>query len=116
MYVVKADILLKIIDDGYNNVFNREFATINPRLVTQNLYITLDTTENIKTNEYGYAKMNWSLLNFDGQVLLDGIEQIYDVYFKIPESGKKDENYKNFENELKSLRYEFVGDKFYLEN
>lgn len=116
-YIVKNnDESFKIIDDGYNNVFNREFATINPRLVTQNLYITLDTTENIKTNEYGYAEMNWSLLNFDGQVLLDGIEQIYDVYFKIPESGKKDENYKNFENELKSLRYEFVGDKFYLEN
>ncbi len=116
-YIVKnSDESFKIIDDEYNNVFGREFATINPRLITQNLYITLDTTDDIKANEYGYAKMNWSLLNYDGQVLLDGIQQIYDLYFTIPESGKKDENYENFENDLKTLNYEFVGDKFYLED
>lgn len=115
-YIVKNnDESFKIINDEYNNVFDRQFASINPRLTSQNLYITLDTTENIKTNDYGYAKMNWSLINFDGQVVLDGIEQIYDLYFKIPTSGKKDENYKNFENDLKDLDYKFVGDKFYLD-
>lgn len=115
-YIVRsADESLKIINDEYANVFDRQFACVNPRLVSQNLYLTLDNTDGIQENDYGYAEMNWNLLNFDGQVLLDGIEQIYDLYFKMPDSGNKSEKLKEFEKKLKDLEYKFVGDKFYVE-
>ena len=59
--------------------------------------------------------MNYGLLTTDGQVIvLDGIEQIYDEYYTLPESNKKkDEVYVEFMKNLKDLKYNFVGDKFY---
>lgn len=116
-YIVRDDDnYLRIIDDQYNNVFEKKYAAINPRLVTQNLYLVLDSTENIKFNEYNFAKLNWSIINYNGEVILDGIEQIYDEIYEFPNEGKdEEENYLIFENELKDLDYKFVGDKFYLD-
>ena len=50
----------------------------------------LDEDSEIKFNNYGFAEMNYGLLTTDGQVIvLDGIEQIYDEYYTLPESNKK---------------------------
>ncbi len=116
-YIVRdEDNYLKVIDEEYNDLFGRKYAVINPRLVTSNLYLVLDSTENIEFNEYGIANITWSLMNYDGQIILDGIEQIYDQVYELPEDKEKDdENYKEFEENLKDLKYKFVGDKFYLE-
>ena len=116
-YIVKdSDNFFRIIDDQYNTVFEKKYAVINPRLISQGLYLVLDSTENIKFNEYEFAKLNWSILNYNGEVILDGIEQIYDEIYEFPTEEKKEEdNYSIFENELKDLDYKFVGDKFYLE-
>lgn len=114
-YIVRdEDNFLRIINDDYTSTFEKKYAAINPRLISQNLYLVLDSTDNIKTNEYDYAKLNWSLMNYDGQIILDGIEQVYDEYYKI--SNVKDEKvYAKFVEEIKDLKYKFVGDKFYLD-
>lgn len=116
-YIVKSsDNYYKVIDDEYNNIYEKEYAVINPRLVSQNLFLVLDSTENIKFNDYGLAIMNWSLMNYNGEIICDGIEQIYDQVYELPENNKEDElNYYEFENNLKELNYSFVGDKFYLD-
>ena len=116
-YIVRtAENSLKIINDEYNNVFEREYAVINPRIASEDLYLVLDSTQNIKFSDYGFAKINWTLLNYDGELILDGIEQIYDIYYEMPTGNSREkENYAEFENNLRALNYKFVGDKFYLD-
>jgi len=107
----------KIINDEYEKVFDAEYQVMNPRFISQNMYLTLDTTENIEFNDYRFpTNLNWKLVNYDGEVVFDGIQQIYDVLYELPdESNKKEENYSKFVNNLKELDYKFVGDRFYLE-
>lgn len=61
--------------------------------------------------------MNFSLLNYNGEVILDNIEQIYGNFYKI--STDKSMNYAtrytNFLDEIKDIEYDFVGDNFYSE-
>lgn len=115
-YIVKDNQnLFKIIDENYNNIFDKTYNVINPRLVSQKLYLILDDTE-IKPNDYNYAKFKWSIINYNGEVILDGIEQIYDQFYEFSNNKKSDnQNEMSFEENLKRLNYKFVGDKFYLE-
>ena len=107
----------KIINDEYEKVFDAEYQVINPRFISQNLYLALDSTENVEFNDYGFpSNLKWKLVNYDGEVIFEGIEQIYDIIYELPdESNKKEENYTEFVNNLKELDYRFVGDKFYLD-
>ena len=106
----------KVIDDSYNLVFDQKYAAINPRFVSQGLYLVMESSKGIKENDYGFAMPTWKLLNYNGETIFEGIEQIYDLTYKIPDDNKEDEvNYMIFENELKDLDYRFVGDKFYIE-
>ena len=106
----------KIIDDSYNSVFEQKYAAINPRLISQGLYLVMESSKGIKENDYGFAMPTWKLLNYNGETILEGIEQIYDLVYKIPDDNKEDEvNYMIFENKLRELEYKFVGDKFYIE-
>ena len=114
-YVVKdKDGFFKVINDDYALSFDSRFAAINPRLSSIGLYLTLDSTQNIKTNDYDFAEMNWKLVGYDGTVILENIEQIYDQAYQVKDIKDKDV-YLNFEEDLKKLNYEFVGDKFYEE-
>lgn len=114
-YIVKdKDGFFKIINDEYALAFENRFAAVNPRLVKSGLYLTLDSTQNVQTNDYNYAEMNWKLIGYDGNVILENIEQIYDQHYLI-ENVRNKEIYAKFEEELKDLKYEFVGDKFYKE-
>lgn len=113
--VADTDNYLKIINEDYADVFEKKYAVINPRLIEANLYLVLDSTENIKFNDYGIANVNWQLMNYDGQIILDGIEQIYDEIYELPEKTENEDSYTIFERNLKDLDYKFVGDKFYLE-
>lgn len=114
-YIVKdKDGFFKIINDEYALAFENRFAAVNPRLVKSGLYLTLDSTQNVQTNDYNYAEMNWKLIGYDGNVILENIEQIYDQHYLI-ENVRNKEIYAKFEEVLKDLKYEFVGDKFYKE-
>ena len=76
----------------------------------------MESSKGIKENDYGFAMPTWKLLNYNGETILEGIEQIYDLVYKIPDDNKEDEvNYMIFENKLRELEYKFVGDKFYIE-
>lgn len=115
-YIVRnADGFFKVIDDEYNKVIEKEFSTIKPRLIQAGLYITTDTLDNIKFSDYGYANnINWTLINENGEVVFDGIEQIYDLYYKLPTDKEiEEENYLEFVENVKDFEYHFVGDKFY---
>lgn len=115
-YIVKTNIdeTIKLIDGNLNKVFEPEYDIINTRLTSKNLYLCMNIEDNIKFNDYGFAKMNFILVNDYGEVVLDNIEQVYDEYFKLPEDIEKaKDKYDAFEEDLKDLKYNFVGDKFY---
>lgn len=105
----------KFIDDSYNQVFENKYAAVNTRLASQNLYLVMDSTDGIKTNDYNVAKTNWNLMNQNGEIILEGIEQIYDLVFEVDTDGSKEESYQKLKMSLKDLNYNFVGDKFYLD-
>ena len=114
-YIVKnKDGFFKIINDEYAQAFENRFAAVNPRLVKAGLYLTLDSTQNIQTNDYNFTEMNWKLIGYEGNVILENIEQIYDQYYTV-ENVRNKEMYGKVEEDLKDLKYEFVGDKFYTE-
>lgn len=118
-YIVRNnndDEFFKIINDNYENIYDKEFAAISPILVSQNLYLVTNDTSNLEINDYGYAITNWSLMNYDGEIIMEGIEQIYNQYYKYPtDNTKNSKNYEEFEENLKALNYRFVGDQFYVD-
>lgn len=117
-YIVRnKDGFFKIINDNYENIYSdKEFAAISPILNSQNLYLVTNDTSNLKINDYGYAITNWSLMNYDGEIILDGIEQVYNQYYVYPEENTKNKKvYEEFEEKIKALNYRFVGDQFYID-
>ena len=115
-YIVKNenDSKMKVIDGNYKKAFETEYDIINPRLASENLYLCMNIDKEIEFNDYGFAKMIFSLVNYYGEVLFENIEQIYSEYFELSEGkGKEKEKYNDFINKLKDLDYNFVGDKFY---
>ena len=55
-------------------------------------------------------------MNYYGEIIVDGIEQVYNQYYKFPtDNSKNEKNYEEFEETLKSLNYRFVGDQFYID-
>ena len=60
------------------------------------VYLTLDSTQNIQTNDYNFTEMNWKLIGYEGNVILENIEQID----KIVHRGFSDEEGDEFRNQI----------------
>lgn len=118
-YIVRNnndDGFFKIINDNYENIYGKEFVAISPILASQNLYLVTNDISDLKINDYGYVLTNWSLLNYDGEIIMEGIEQVYNQYYKFPtDNTKNSKNYEELEENIKSLNYRFVGDQFYVD-
>lgn len=115
-YVVKnSNHKYMVIDKEFHKVFEEEFDVIDPYLADYGMYICANTNEAIDFNDYGFAKMNWKILNQEGQTIFDGIEQIYGNYYQISndKSVPYVTRYEEFLKNLKKMEFHFVGDKFY---
>lgn len=115
-YIVKNEQdKYRVIDKEFQKVFESEYDAIDPYLSDYGIYICANTSEAIEFNDYGFAKMNWQLVNSEGQTIFDGIEQIYGNYFQI----SNDKNipyvtrYEQFLEDLRDVEFAFVGDEFY---
>lgn len=108
----------KVINKDFQNAFEGEFDFIDTSLAHKNLYIVMDSNENIEFNDYNFAKMKLKLLNSNGDVIFDNIEQIYGNYYEISNDKSKtfSERYSEFLKNITDIKYEFVGDSFYLNN
>lgn len=104
-----------VIYSDYNKAFENEYDMIDPYLSNYGLYIVQNLDGVVEFNDYGYAKMSLTLLDSDGNVIMDGIEQIYGNYYQISsdKSMAYSSRYGMALDEIKSLEYHFVGDKFY---
>ncbi len=106
----------KVINKDFQNAFEGEFDFIDTSLANKNLYIVMDSNKDIEFNEYNFAKMKLKLIDVNGNVILDNIEQIYSNYYEISNDKSKiyTERYNEFLEKITDIKYEFVGDSFYL--
>lgn len=115
-YIVKnSENRYMVIGKDFTKSFEEEFDCVDPYLADYGLYIMANTNEIIHFNDYGFAKMNWKLVNRNGETMLDGIEQIYGNYYQISndKSTAYVTRYEEFLKQLKQITFHFVGDKFY---
>lgn len=115
-YIVKTtENKYQIINTEYNKIIENEYDAVDPYLANYGLYIVANLDGEIEFNDYGYAKMNFSLINMNGEVILDNIEQIYKNYYQISndKSVAYSTRYSQFLEKVKGIEYNFVGDNFY---
>lgn len=117
-YIVKGENnKYKIIGKDFQKIFENEYDYVDPYLVNYGLYIVGNTSDGIEFNKYNYAKMNLSLINSNGETIMENIEQIYGNFYKISNEKNKSyaTRYTEFLEKVKSIEYNFVGDNFYKE-
>lgn len=115
-YIVKnTEGKYAVIDPDYNKVFDAEYDMLDPYLANYGLYIAQNLDDVIEFNDYGYATMSLQLLDWQGNVILDGIEQIYGNYYQISsdKSVAYSSRYGMALDIMKSIEYHFAGDEFY---
>lgn len=115
-YIVKTtNNKYQIINTDYNKIIENEYDVIDPYFANYGLYIVANIDSEIEFNEYNYAKMNFSLLNANGDVILENIEQIYKNYYQLStdKSIAYSTRYSQFLDKIKGIEYNFVGDNFY---
>ena len=117
-YIVKGENnKYKIIGKDFQKIFENEYDYIDPYLVNYGLYIVGNTSDGVEFNKFNYAKMNLSLINSNGETIMENIEQIYGNFYKISNEKNKSyaTRYTKFLENVKSIEYNFVGDNFYKE-
>ena len=115
-YIVKnTEGKYEVIDPDYNKVFGGEFDMLDPYLANYGLYIVQNLDDVIEFNDYGYATMSLTLLDAEGNLILDGIEQIYGNYYQISsdKSVAYSSRYGMALDTMKAMEYHFAGDEFY---
>ena len=115
-YIVKnKDNKYMVINKEFQKIFDEECDIIDASLAEIGLFVFCDVGEKeLKFNDYNYVNINWKLLDYHGDTMLENIEQIYGKFYK-KASDKKITN-QDFLNEMKKLNFSFVGDKFYNNN
>ena len=115
-YVVKkSNDKYTILDENYNQVIEGEYDYVDTSLLESGVYLFGNVDDVIEFNDYDYADLKFVMLDYDGNVINDNLEQVYSKYYKISNDTKKAyvSRYNDFIDELKSLDNHFVGDKFY---
>lgn len=104
-----------VVNSDYNKIFEAEYDMVDPYLVNYGLYIVQNLDDVIEFNDYGYAIMSLQLVNSEGNIIMDGIEQIYGNYYQISsdKSVAYSSRYGITLDKIKSIEYNFVGDEFY---
>lgn len=103
-----------LIDSQFSQIINEEFDFINTSMAEYGLYVCGNFEEEIDISDYNYYKTNFKLINSNGTILMENIEQIYDVRYMIDENIKnKEEQINKLKEDIKGLDYKFVGEKFY---
>lgn len=115
-YIVKkSNDKYTIIDENYNQIIEGEYDYIDTSLLEDGIYLFGNVDDVIEFNDYDYADLNFIMMDYDGNILNDNLEQVYVSYYKISDDNKKIyvSRYNDFIDSLKTLDYGFVGDKFY---
>ena len=69
----------------------------------------------IEFNDYNFAKMDLKIMNFNGDIIVDNVEQVYSEYYEVSNDKTVSfaNRYNDFLVDIRDIEYKFVGDKFY---
>jgi len=115
-YVVKkANDKYTLLNDKYEPIFEQEYDYADISLANEGIYLFGNVDDVIEFNDYDYADLKFTMLDSNGNVLNNNLEQVYTKYYKMSEDNKKAyvTRYNEFVDSVKSLNERFVGDKFY---
>lgn len=116
IYLVKDNNnMYQILDKNFTKIFNIEYDFVDTSLLSAGLLVCMDTEEGIDFNDYNFADMKLDLINLNGEVIAQGLTQVYGDYYKISNERTVSfaNRYNDFLTEIKDVEYNFVGDKFY---
>ena len=103
-----------LIDSEFNKIIDAEYDYVNTFFADQGIYLFGNIIGELEFNEYNYADLDFVMINYEGNIINENIDQIYSEFYKMEDSEEKaDSDYNNFIKKLKSINNEFVGDKFY---
>ena len=117
-YIVKdQDNKYKFINNEFQQILQETYDIVDPYLCYYGLYIVGNTSTGVSFNNFSFADMDFKLIDLYGNCVIDGVEQIYENYYKISTDKSKSysSRYSEFLEEVKDIEYNFVGDKFYEE-
>ena len=115
-YIVKdSNNRYQILDKEFNRLFNMDYDFIDTSLVSCGLYVCMNTSTGIEFNDYNFAKMDLKIMNFNGDIIVDNVEQVYSEYYEVSNDKTVSfaNRYNDFLVDIRDIEYKFVGDKFY---
>lgn len=115
-YIVKkSNDKYTIIDSEYNQIIEGEYDYVDISLADSGVYLFGNVTDVVEFNEYEYADLDFTMLDYEGNVINENIEQVYSKFYKFGNDENKIyvSRYNEFIDELENLDNQFVGDKFY---
>ena len=103
-----------MINKEYAQIINEEFDFIDTSLAEVGLYVCGNFPEKFEFNDYGYAKLDLKIIDSNGGILIDNVEQVYGSYYKLSEDIRdKDKQIEKLKSQIEKIEYNFIGDKFY---
>jgi hypothetical protein len=105
-----------IIDSEFNKVTEQEWDFVDASLAGAGIVVFGTTSDAISFNDYDYAEnMKLRIVNLDGNIVCDNLEQVYNKYYYISENENQSysQRYSEFLSSLKVMTSTFVGDEFY---
>ena len=106
-----------VIDSNFQKVFEPEWDFVDTSLIGVGIFIFGNIKDwEAKFNDYGFVEnMNLTMIDYSGNVLQENVEQSYNKFYNISSDEKKSysEKYSDFLDNLKIMKYDFIGDKYY---
>ena len=105
-----------VINSSFDKAFDGEWDFADTSLLNNGLYVFGTINGVIEFSDYSYSEnMNLQILNSEGTVIADNIQQVYNTIYEISNDKytSYSERYSSFLNNLKTMKVKFVGDKFY---
>jgi len=106
-----------VIDSSFNKVFESEWDFVDTSLYATGLFIFGNLKDwEAKFNPYDFAEnMNLTIIDYNGNVIMENAGQIYDTYYYISNEEKKSssEKYNQFIEDLRTMECTYIGDQFY---
>lgn len=115
-YLVKdSNDRYQILDKEFNRLFNIDYDYVDTSLISCGLYICMNTSSGVSFNDFNFAKLSVDVINFDGEIIVRGAEQIYSEFYDISDDRLKPyaNRYNEFLTNFRDVEFNFVGDKFY---
>lgn len=102
-----------VLNKDLQRVFEEEFDIAKVDLLNIGLYMFANMPEELQFNQYKYVKIDYMVVNSEGQMVANEVNFIYDIYDQYPKKEITPEEYNLFVESLKNVNINYAGDKYF---